>query len=221
MGDFIGDEPKSSWGDGAHRAYYPKIHSDMIKVLPKWDSYELASRSKFKKSLLAMLKQVGGTYLLRNEQHEVPATRPSGAGNRKGQLLNTPFTPRPVRHSPTQGRTVGDRSTTFPRYYGVHPRTRPCIPCPLTQRTRLLTQRTLPTGWNTLPTGIMIGARPRGGRSRQHCPRACCRKQRCPRARCIATILSYGRPAIYGRAGKLGHSRYSPTSKRFPVSQLA
>jgi hypothetical protein len=106
MGDFIGDEPKSSWGVGANRAYYPKIHSDMIKVLPKWENYELASRSKFKKRLLAMLKQVRGTFLLRNEQHEIPVPR-SGAGGRKGQVLNTPFTPGPVRHPPTPGSGSG------------------------------------------------------------------------------------------------------------------
>ena len=103
MAGFIGDEPKSH---GKHRDgagyHQPKIPSEMINVLLKWASYSPLDRAIFKKAALGMLKKTGTTWLLKNEQHEVN-DRQEAAGVKKVLVLNTPFTPAPVRRSFPQG----------------------------------------------------------------------------------------------------------------------
>ena len=57
-----------------------------------------------------MLRKTGTTWLLKNEQHEVP-DQLSAAGVRKGMVLSTPFTPAPVRRPNTMGRGLRDSPT--------------------------------------------------------------------------------------------------------------
>ena len=98
MSRFIGYEPKHQTRGNERREEGPKIPSDLIKVLPKWKGYDALERTDFRNHLLSMIKQTGTIWLLKNKQYERPK-QPGGASTRRRLVLDTPFTPAPIRQS--------------------------------------------------------------------------------------------------------------------------